>query len=1548
MGDLCGLSGYLCGLSTLAIFVDLLFFVELYSLWTVWIQKVLCRCTCTKFYQSSSITVSDNLSKMKLASIAHLRAAVEHGYAADLRLLYTLLFGAEVRLNRKDILNFEGFRFNSVQAAEKLESVVTQFSLNELSTMATLLSLEHAGDAKAVAFRLLSALDDVSALAPQTTQEQSTDDNDNLEFSSVCGNQDADDDVDRAAAFFADISIRQNTETNIPGPHSRNFVNNACGVAPAMNACSNFKFEDFADLVPPFAGSDTYPIEEFIQTFEDSADILGIGATQRFLFCRRSLKGNALLFVQAQRGVSNYLQLRQILLSEFGAQVSSRAVHEQLTKMCASQNDSFLHFYYKVNKIASTINVDQASIIQYVIAGLPGTELNKLFLHEAHTLQQLKQKIVTYERVYKQQASYTPRRHVPTRSDNLQRKFPVPVSNSTDRLSGPSSSYRDRKCYACGQVGHFIRDCTSRGNRFEGHQSNEPPLTSPNDRSTYMATNQQSPALSSSESRAVAQLVEEQQLTATNTPPPQRGEFLLQVELDDSAPRFPSKSVYDAVLDSGSPVSMIKLRCVNENLIEPNVTNESFYGINQSVVHIIGKFSAKLTVQGLYLDANFYVVSNDTMLCNVLLGRDFIATNNLMVTLQDSNVSLSEADKHNVIPPATHGDILYIESNIFDDPEPNLNISDDIDLSLQAQLRQDFQRNYVEPPRPDEPEVKYEMRIHLTSDTKKPFHFSPRRLSYFEKQEVDRITDDLLSKGIITHSDSEYSSPIVMVTKKNCKQLRLCVDYRALNKLTEKDCFPVGILDDEIDKLKNKSVFTRLDLKDAFYNVSLHKDSIKYTSFTTHRGQFAFLKAAFGLKNSPANFCRFINVVFQDLLRDNKICIYIDDILIATQSVQENLDVLNSIFKKLVLNKLELNLEKCTFFQSEIKFVGYIVNSEGIHPCDEHLQAVSGFPLPRSFKDVQSFIGLTSYFRRFIMNYAIIARPLTDLLRKNVEFLFGNEQLQAFETLKAKLLEKPVLAIFDPHATETQLHCDASSHGFGSILLQKQKDDKLHPVFYFSKKTTPTESKYLSYELEMLCIIYSVRRFRTYLQGLDFTIFTDCESVKLAITKREINTKILHWCLELQSFSYSIEHRPNQYMQHVDCLSRNSILIIEETSFDRVLSIKQEQDPNIVAIREALEHSESKSFELRNGLVYRKHAANLLFYVPENMEQSILRTYHDQVGHVGENKTHELILRSYWFPHLKPKIKEYISNCLKCITYSSPAGKPEGMLMPIPKGDAPFHTIHIDHFGPLETTNQRNKYIFVIIDGFTKFVKLYACASTKTDPTIKHLTDYFRYYSKPIRVVSDRASCFTSEYFTSFLQDQNIVHVLISTGVPRANGQVEVVNKSIRAMCAKLSEATNKWDSTLVQVEFAINNTVNQSSKFSPSQLLFGQHQRGHITDNLRSYLAHSETNDLDLHQIRLQAAANIQSTQDSAKARYDQSHKPSQTYQIGDYVMISNVDVTPGYNKKLLPKYKGPYVIKTVLPNERYVVADIEGFQVTQIPYEGVLAPCRMKRWTQ
>lgn len=346
------------------------------------------------------------------------------------------------------------------------------------------------------------------------------------------------------------------------------------------------------------------------------------------------------------------------------------------------------------------------------------------------------------------------------------------------------------------------------------------------------------------------------------------------------------------------------------------------------------------------------------------------------------------------------------------------------------------------------------------------------------------------------------------------------------------------------------------------------------------------------------------------------------------------------------------------------------------------------------------------------------------------------------------------------------------------------------------------------------------------------------------------------------------------------------------------------------------------------------------------MVSNVIRASHDDFGHFGADKVQNLITKTYWFPSIRKKIDAHIRGCLKCVQFAPKSGKVEGELHAIPKGKLPFHTIHVDHLGPLSTTKQKFKHIFVVVDGFTKFVKLFPVRTTSSKEAISCLTSYFNAYSRPIRIVSDRGTAFTSAEFTNFMESHNIVNIKIATASPQSNGQVERFNRVVIPLLAKISDGD--WKKKLGEAEFAINNIRNRSINNSPSMLLFGVNQRGVVCDKIQEFLLQESDQPRDLVDIREKAAEAINKSQEANTSAFNSTHKSPHKYEIDDLVMVANFDCTPGVNKKLLPKYRGPYRIAQVLPNDRYVVTDVENWQITQNPYKGTHAPAQMRPWIQ
>ncbi|GFW61071.1 retrovirus-related Pol polyprotein from transposon 297 [Trichonephila clavipes] len=296
-----------------------------------------------------------------------------------------------------------------------------------------------------------------------------------------------------------------------------------------------------------------------------------------------------------------------------------------------------------------------------------------------------------------------------------------------------------------------------------------------------------------------------------------------------------------------------------------------------------------------------------------------------------------------------------------------------------------------------------------------------------------------------------------MVKKKDGSS-RMCIDYRKLNQKLVKDKFLLPIIEDVLDTLQEAKVYSTLDLRNGFFHVDVDEDCRKYTSFIVPDGQFEFNKVPFGLSTSPGVFQCYVSSIFRDLTQKGIVISYLDDLVILAKNEQEGLEKLKIIFEVAKKYGLEIKFKKCQFFKKN-EFLGHIVESGTIKPSPTKTLAVRKFPEPTTIKQVQSFLGLTGYFRKYIKDYSKIAKPLNDLTRKKNLFVFGTQQKEAFEKLKKIMSEAPILHLYK-YGRKTELHTDACKQGYGTILLQEAEDGKLHPVYYMSKKTNTTEEKY--------------------------------------------------------------------------------------------------------------------------------------------------------------------------------------------------------------------------------------------------------------------------------------------------------------------------------------------------------------------------------------------------------------------------------------------------------------------------------------------------------
>lgn len=850
------------------------------------------------------------------------------------------------------------------------------------------------------------------------------------------------------------------------------------------------------------------------------------------------------------------------------------------------------------------------------------------------------------------------------------------------------------------------------------------------------------------------------------------------------------------------------------------------------------------------------------------------------------------------------------------------------------------------------------MEICLTSS--KPVTYRPYRMAHSERELVKGMIDQLKEADVIQDSFSEYASPIILVNKPN-GQKRLCIDYRKLNQITHKERHPLPHMEDQIDQLKNYKYFTTLDLFSGYYQVKMGENSIPKTAFVTNDGHYEFKRMPFGLANAPSVFQRIINNIFGPLGGTVALA-YLDDILSPCQTFEEGLEKLTKIFETLRKNHLTLNPSKCHFFQEKINYLGLEVSRDGVRPGLGKAKAIEEFQRPKNIHNVRQFLGLTGFFRRFIPNHAKLTAPLTKLLRKKEEWKWTDEQENSFIELKNKLKERPLLAIYD-HKLPVEIHTDASQCGIAGIMLQPNEDEKLKPTHYFSRQLTTAESKWHSYELETLAVLETLRRFRVYLIGKPFKVLTDCQALKMASQKRDLVPRIARWWLQLQEFDFIVEHRAGSKMSHVDALSRNPAtedaletenFVLRIEPYDWVL-VAQLTDDKINAIKHILEKPATdeyakqihKDYKLKENRLYKVDAGKELWVVPKGLRREILRACHDEMGHFSTNKTLDKLKEAYWFPRMTEYTTNYIKACIPCAQHKEPTGRKEGYLHPIEKVEIPFHTLHADHLGPFNQSTGGKKYVFAVIDSFTKFILLHAVKNTTTAAVLRFLKTTFTTYGIPTRLITDRGSAFTSKGFKDFTKLKGIKHILNAVATPRANGQIERYNATILQALATSIKHDDEWEKRLPDIQFAMNNTKNASTSLTPSELLMGYRPRASADSALTIKIQPERPVIKDLNKVRVDVKRRMTNDQRKQKERFDLKRLRPRRYNVGDLVMVRKRPTADGGSRKLLPRYKGPLQVEKILPNDRYLVSEIRGStRSSRAPFRNVESVEHLKKW--
>ncbi|SJL16146.1 uncharacterized protein ARMOST_19665 [Armillaria ostoyae] len=580
--------------------------------------------------------------------------------------------------------------------------------------------------------------------------------------------------------------------------------------------------------------------------------------------------------------------------------------------------------------------------------------------------------------------------------------------------------------------------------------------------------------------------------------------------------------------------------------------------------------------------------------------------------------------------------------------------------------------------------------IELVPNAKSTLDCKVYPLNRNKQEQLDKFLDENLESGRITESKSLFASPFFFVKKKD-GSLRPVQDYRKLNEMTIKNRYPLPLISELIDKLQGAKYFTKLDVRWGYNNVRIKEGDEHKAAFRTNRGLFEPTVMFFGLTNSPATFQWMMNDIFKDLISEGKVTIYLDDILIFTKDLDEHRRIVRRVLQKLRENKLFLKAEKCEFKVLQTEYLGVIISEGQVRMDPVKLAGIAEWPTPTKKKELQSFLGFTNFYRKFIKNYSKVVRALTQLTG-NAEWTWGAAQNQAFQQLKKQMAEDVILAIPTPHG-RFRVEADASNGAIGAVLSQEQ-EGRWRPVAFMSKALTATEHNYEIYDKELLAIMLALAEWRHYLMGA---------------------LEDARWVTELAEYHFILKHKPGTTNVKADLLSRRSdhdqgeddngdITVLSPEHFRAMImptaSETHERVRTATRQKELWDKGIAASLEHERGITEKD---GILYY-----DNRVYSHDHITAGHPGIAKMRELIQREYWWPKIHKDVESYVKGCETCQRTKSNTQAKAAPLHPNAIPTKPWTHISVDMVTGLPDSNGHDA-LLVIVDRFSKAIILVPC-----------------------------------------------------------------------------------------------------------------------------------------------------------------------------------------------------------------------------------------------
>lgn len=841
-------------------------------------------------------------------------------------------------------------------------------------------------------------------------------------------------------------------------------------------------------------------------------------------------------------------------------------------------------------------------------------------------------------------------------------------------------------------------------------------------------------------------------------------------------------------------------------------------------------------------------------------------------------------------------------------------------------------------------------------------------MSHKQDQWLQAHLEEGVRKGHYEPSNHWFGSPVFLIPKKN-GEFRLVTDFRELNKQTVKDIYPLPRITTLLERLRTATLFSKFDMPTSYQLLRVRPGDEKWSTILTRYGAFKCNVMREGMSNAGASFQRFLNELFHDLL-DQGVIVYIDDILVYSADENHHVRTIQSVFARLRKAGLYLKLSKCEFHQEKIEFLGFIVRNGAIEMEEGKLDAVKSWPVPKTVKEIQKFLGFANFYRRFIFNFSGVAGPMTKLTRASTAWNWDSSAEASFQGLKRAFTEAPILRQFDPDRPCT-IETDASDYAIAAVASQRFTDpdgtEHLRPVGFFSRKLKPAELNYTVHDKELLAIVDAFAHWKPNLLENKHAIevLTDHRNLEHFRDNKQLNRRQIRWAETLQDYYFRIRYRPGTRGSKPDALTRRPDYHpgrgatkdreFNPSNFTSLLpaDLFVNGRSGVLEEGESTEGDESASFlELViEGYGYDEEAKEVLreYYqvipigathgrildgsfwgvsggfwrkgallVPEylDLRKRVLQGRHDSVliGHPGRDKTIELVERDFYWSGLKRFVAEYVQSCAECQRNKSKKHKPYGMLHSLPVPKLPWAEISMDFVEQLPISEGFDS-ILVVADRFTKEARFIATKGTMTSTDLCQtvLKEVISKTGLPDSVTSDRGKLFVSKFFRELLRLLKIETRFSTPYHPQTDGNTERINQSLegylRTYCGWNQD---DWVRLLPLAEFTYNNSVHTSTKTTPFFANHGYHPRFDAANELGSAISPLAVQKVvEMDKLWRELELWLEKANARTALYYNARHRSEPDLSVGKRALV-DANFIAHYRKthKLSPKFVGPWKI--------------------------------------